>query len=634
MSGSNQHHVLLIGIDAYDGDGSLAGCVNDIDAIQRLLIDRVGLAPKRITRLASPRWDAQHETDVPAQLPTLANIRSALERLGSEEVSSGDRVVVYYSGHGTQCITTDGNGRRFAREALLPKDKQVGIQRQFLFDFELNHLLAKIAARTSRVCVVLDCCSSGGLTRGDPQAIGTERFFETKDPVSLSQPVTDPSDGVLAALGRIDAVQVVSACRDDQRARESTREGRAHGELTRALVEKLATISQDALANLQWGQIWRALDLAVRKANPRQAPWLCGKFGRRVFGFEPDDDVDVGFAVIQVPTGYQIDAGHLYGITEDALIAVYGAQPAKFPPLAIDDDDARAGTIRIVETTPDTARGVAVTAFDLPDAPRGRLVQAGRGARLRVRIASQQSDLAKRLTQSPLLELVDTNEEVALLETNGVWSLVDDVHGDGAAGEPVLVQLRGAEIASAVAVLEHYLAYVTPLRMARACQDLPNALTVSVRDCNGIALDAAAAQSADLPSVHDVLTGDLVCFVVENRSDMPLSVTLLDCAASGSVYMLGEPRIPPRSRYVFWDGGVLGEPFEASLPQGRKLAVDRLVAIGTTSASSPLRGLVRERSFEDVIKLAGGTRGTKQAPVPPLQWTSATTSVRIRVKNT
>ena len=34
-------HVLLVGIDAYDGGGSLTGCVNDIDAIQRLLIDRV-----------------------------------------------------------------------------------------------------------------------------------------------------------------------------------------------------------------------------------------------------------------------------------------------------------------------------------------------------------------------------------------------------------------------------------------------------------------------------------------------------------------------------------------------------------------------------------------------------------------
>ena len=52
---AGRYHVLLIGIDAYDGGGMLTGCVNDIDAIQRLLIDRVGVMPDRITRLAAPR---------------------------------------------------------------------------------------------------------------------------------------------------------------------------------------------------------------------------------------------------------------------------------------------------------------------------------------------------------------------------------------------------------------------------------------------------------------------------------------------------------------------------------------------------------------------------------------------------
>ena len=61
-----RHHVLLIGIDAYDGGGMLTGCVNDIDAVQRLLIDRVGVprdhirgllhrAPARRTRPTCPR---------------------------------------------------------------------------------------------------------------------------------------------------------------------------------------------------------------------------------------------------------------------------------------------------------------------------------------------------------------------------------------------------------------------------------------------------------------------------------------------------------------------------------------------------------------------------------------------------
>ena len=39
-------HALLIGIDAYDGGGHLQGCVNDVDAIQGVLLDRLGVPPR------------------------------------------------------------------------------------------------------------------------------------------------------------------------------------------------------------------------------------------------------------------------------------------------------------------------------------------------------------------------------------------------------------------------------------------------------------------------------------------------------------------------------------------------------------------------------------------------------------
>ena len=94
-----------------------------------------------------------------------------------------------------------------------------------------------------------------------------------------------------AALGAVQRCQVVAACRDDQRARESTGEGgRANGELTRALVARLAAVPDEELTDLRWGRIWRDVEAAVRDANPRQSPWLSGSFGRRVFGFGPDDD--------------------------------------------------------------------------------------------------------------------------------------------------------------------------------------------------------------------------------------------------------------------------------------------------------------------------------------------------------
>ena len=163
-------------------------------------------------------------------------------------------------------------------------------------------------------------------------------------------------------------------------------------------------MSATELQNLRWGRIWRGVEAAVREANPRQSPWLSGRFGRRVFGFGPDDDTDPGYAVVQVPAGYRVDAGSLAGVTVDAEIGVYGADPPVFPPLDSGEDlAARKGTIRVVRAERASSEAVAVTPFVLPEAPRGRLVRSGRDACLRVALAPNDAHLAAQLATSPLI---------------------------------------------------------------------------------------------------------------------------------------------------------------------------------------------------------------------------------------
>ena len=125
------------------------------------------------------------------------------------------------------------------------------------------------------------------------------------------------------------------------------------------------------MQNLRWGRIWRSVEAAVHEANPRQSPWLSGRFGRRVFGFGPDDDTDPGYAVAQVSGGYRVDAGSLAGITVDAEIGVYAADPPAFPPLDSSEDlVARNGTIRVVRAERASSEAVATVPFVLPR-PRG-----------------------------------------------------------------------------------------------------------------------------------------------------------------------------------------------------------------------------------------------------------------------
>ena len=644
-----QHHVLLIGIDAYNGNPTFAldGCVNDIDAIQRMLIDRVKVPPAQITRLASPRYGTKHETTVVSKEATLDAIKDALAHLAGDQVQAGDRVLIYYSGHGTQCTLEDGKQRRYTQEALVPKDREIATELRFLYDWELNEAIAKIAARTPRVTVILDCCSSGGVTRSPPPPpTARERMWPTDEvqPAPATFPAGAPR-GLLAALGSVDHCQVVSACREDQRARESVAsDGIPHGELTRALIAKLAAVPDGALDALHWGAIWRGVDSAIRTANPRQSPWLAGSFGRRLFGFGVDEDGDPGYAVVKAGDKYELDVGTVHGITTGAEIGVYGALPATFDALGSDQDlAARAGTVRVEDPRLDSATAVAVAPFAFPDAPRGRLVKAGPNAALRVRLLGVDESVSRRL-ESSLVTVVEADADVTLVRrADGGWAVTDEIHGAGdVPGEPVLVVVPADKLSLLREVVEHYARYIEPVRVARRCLDLAGGLQIELLDCNGSVVGAEEAQKADLPPVargvstpYVATAGDNVCIVVTNTTDTPLSVELFCCQASGSVKRLGAPRIPARvaskpSRFVFWAGGNLGVPFALSLSDDRPAGIDRLVAIGTTSTSASLGHLETPTKFAAILDRVRSRGEPVRAEAKVERWTATTSSVLVK----
>src|SRR3954452_10802868 len=130
------YHVLLVGVDDYK-TRPLRGCVNDIDAVQRVLLDRMRLAPAQITRLPSPHPDARHHpTEIRSEPATLDNLRTALAELGKPgRVGPTDRVFIYYAGHGAR-DEFSAEGRRFHREALVPADCDPGAHDpRLLYDF-------------------------------------------------------------------------------------------------------------------------------------------------------------------------------------------------------------------------------------------------------------------------------------------------------------------------------------------------------------------------------------------------------------------------------------------------------------------------------------------------------------------
>lgn len=572
---AGSYHVLLVGIDDY-AKKPLSGCVNDIDAVQQILLERAKVPKERILRLASPRKQAAHSTEIPAQPATLANLRAGFAEL-AQRAKEGDRVFIYYSGHGARVEFARQDGHTFHREALVPIDFDVWPTETLLYDHELDQLLGDITARTRSVTFVLDCCHSAGGMR-DPGLQLTSRFLDTHADLGLSEPVRDRETGEPRGDGvvrTIDDCQVIAACLHHELAWEgSGDDGRTHGLLTRAFTRSLEPIPDAELSSVPWSRIWQPMRGNVELQNPHQHLWMAGNAGRSVLAGQPnDDDGTPGFSVRRNDDAYEI-------------------------------------------------------------------VPSGVPSRLRCAIVPAHQEVIEAVAASPLLEVVEPDHAQVRLEQAGDhWAITDDLHGIRPGYE--LCTLAAHQLDRARDVLEHYFYYAQPLRMAESAIDLPGALQLTVLNCRND-LSPIEADVADLTearmtegtSVYDVSEGAGICFRVANKSKKPLRVTLVNSAASGRVQILDEPSIDAGCTHTFWAGNKIGRPFQMKIPDGRLQAIDRLIAIGTTT-NQDVAHLRVVLGFVKLLTTTHASRdigGGQEMPASLEPWTAAQVIVKTHAR--
>ena len=633
------YHVLLIGIDAYPrGYNSLTGCVNDIDAIEQILLTPpgIGIAPEqiRVTRLAAsnPLRLSSSRFQEQTQPPTKANFIQALKDLAGPEVKPEDRVLIYYSGHGDEKLLP---GSLVWREALVPHDGQ---RIEYLYDAEVNALINAITMRTNDLTIILDCCHSAGATRdlSDVSSQGADRHLVGGPPpdelpdlaaLGLSDEPSARSLGPARLLQSIDPnYLVIVACQPDEKAGEGVYPGeeRAHGILTYSLVGLLQDRTSEERAGLRWADIWSEL---LEKVSTRcsqlgrrlQLPWYIGRTERHIFGgsWEPQD---IGYPITRLSDErYRIEAGTLMGLTQNAEVAVYGPKPPLFPAIGSPDDQPVG---RLLVVAAERAACIAISAgttFDLPQGARGRLVKPGESERLRVMLKTEDANLAAELSQSTLLEMVPAGTPDADIEVigqpDGGWIIGNDV-------EPILARVPARETAALRAGLESYYRYHTVLQLAKNCNDpqLSRSLTVRLLDCTDTtALEAMTQEeladpnlpevSRDEQGIYYVRPGSRSCVHVSNASSYTLKVTLLNCSAGGLVEYMGDALLRKGASHVLWSKSVLGRGFPASadkLPPQDGASVlpfvtDRLIIIGTTRPEINLNYLTVSKTVQDLV---------------------------------
>jgi Caspase domain len=344
-------YALLIGIDCYMPnqlpDGScyrnLGGCVRDIHHVEAFLKDFQKVPDSQIIKLtASPSAeDNQKPLELPEKLPTRQNMVAAFRQLG-EMAPPNSQVYIHYSGHGGRAKTVfpDIKGSVEPDEGLVPTD--IGTSEgQYLRDLELAQLLKELADKKLFVTLVLDCCHSGGATRGEAEVRGMN--VEDHKPLQASfAPVAEPE--VLAALwqsltggttrglkaGGVPASNdyvLLAACRQNEYAFEfpfnrETKE--KNGALTYWLLDTL----KQSFPGQTYKDLFDRINAKIHSQFSTQTPILLGEGNRKIFGTEFGETV-FAIPVMKVEPNDEgmpqafLAVGQANGVSKGAEFAIY-----------------------------------------------------------------------------------------------------------------------------------------------------------------------------------------------------------------------------------------------------------------------------------------------------------------------
>lgn len=204
----NTRHALVIGIGEYaDPDiPTLKGTVHDMASARRMA-----------AAMAIPEANITVLRDLDA---TAERIRAEITALNAR-VKDGDRVFVYYSGHGTRWyderVKLDG-----CTEGLLASDGRV------LTNVELGQRLAPLAQRADKMLVFYDACFSGGVAGAPFRTRSftlkgekiTPKFTRAGAPEMCSQPSNFRTRGLALVMQQAQAlpqnVVHIAASRPDE----------------------------------------------------------------------------------------------------------------------------------------------------------------------------------------------------------------------------------------------------------------------------------------------------------------------------------------------------------------------------------------------------------------------------------
>jgi hypothetical protein len=214
---------LIVGINDYDGENDLQGCVNDVrDVANTLSVINVTPPSSKSVRI---RTDAR---------ATRKNILADLKWL-TKDAKPGETLVFWYSGHGSYQIDPHGDEEDGRDECLVPHDYDTA---GMITDDDLQEAIQWIPEGKVNLEIFLDSCFSGTATRSVTPLKGedTQRvrflpppidsaFFGDGPHVEVRNPLFSRQTVVVPQINHV----LWAGCRDNQTSAEGEIEGTPRG---------------------------------------------------------------------------------------------------------------------------------------------------------------------------------------------------------------------------------------------------------------------------------------------------------------------------------------------------------------------------------------------------------------------
>jgi hypothetical protein len=246
--GVGKRRAVIIGINYFNSEGELGGCINDANFFLEYLQEYEGFNEDTV-------WVLTDDQEEGESVPTKENIMNALDWL-VQDCQPGDSLVLFYAGHGASIEDENGDESDGKDEALCPVDYE---ENGMIPDDFLNDHIVKSLPVGCRLTAIFDCCHSGSIMdlpykySAKGSSGGITRHFKGQANIidGLANAVKNLAIGSLTGKKKVKKSQseamkagvadivMISGCKDHQESADAHIEGESRGAMTWGLLKAL-----------------------------------------------------------------------------------------------------------------------------------------------------------------------------------------------------------------------------------------------------------------------------------------------------------------------------------------------------------------------------------------------------------